>query len=175
MTLEPTPHTTRGPEYRRGAPWRSDLREPGHPGVPLIVRGQVRGTGGEPVPDALLEFWQTDARGLYSDFFGLRRDPAKLWMRCRMKAAGDGSYELRTIIPGRYPLWPLTRPRHIHVSAAAPGYRFLATQIFFRHEWLNRFDPMVKRPLIVTLTEEHGERVATFDLVLERERGGGGA
>ena len=77
MTLQPTPHTTRGPEYRRGAPFRNDLREPGHSGTPLIGRGQVRGTGGEAVAEALLEFWQTDARGLYSDFFGLLRDPAK--------------------------------------------------------------------------------------------------
>lgn len=174
MTLEATPHTTRGPEYRRRAPFRNDLREPGHPGIPLIVRGHVRGTGGEPVAGALLEFWQTDARGLYSDFFGLRRDPAKLWMRCGMHAQAGGAYELRTIVPGRYPLWPITRPRHIHVSVTAAGYRFLATQIFFEHEWLNRFDPMVKRPLIVKLTEEKGERLALFDLILEPAAGSAG-
>lgn len=52
-----------GPAYRKGAPFRDRLCPRDEPGDPLVVEGAVRDLDGRPLPGALLDVWQADARG----------------------------------------------------------------------------------------------------------------
>ena len=173
----PTADTVKGPAYRRGAPFRDRLCEPTEPGEPLTVEGAVTTAGTcAPLPAALLDVWQTNARGLYSNLLGLARrgDPRGYNLRGRVRPDGEGRYRFVSVLPGHYPLWILTRPRHVHFLVTCPGHRALVTQLYFAGDRCLRRDPWVKESLIVDLQvddevkDRRGWR-AHFDLVLDPE------
>ncbi|HUG49055.1 MAG TPA: dioxygenase [Candidatus Limnocylindria bacterium] len=134
-----------GPFYRPDAPWIENpgsIAPPDEEGERLELWGRVSdGTSGAPLGGAVIEFWQADARGLYSNEDSERSPWA---LRGRQLIADDGSYQLETIKPkhytvkhdgpvgrllaalGRHP-W---RPAHIHFLVSAPGYRRLVTQVY---------------------------------------------
>jgi catechol 1,2-dioxygenase len=143
-----------GPEYLPWAPFReSDLATPEEQraGQSLLVTGAVRDReNGAPVAGAVLDAWQTNpATGDY-DWYGYS-------LRGKFRAADDGNYSIRTVVPSAYVLpdgparlnWMLLgvphriiemltgvdirrmRPPHIHFMVSAPGYRTLTTQIYF--------------------------------------------
>src|SRR5207249_243732 len=145
----------RGPFYRRGAPWRTRLCPIDEPGDMLSMSGTVT-TGPEcrPVADATLDIWQTNSKGLYSNFFGLDAfaNPRTFNLRGRMKSDGRGRYQFESVVPGRYPLfWPLTRPRHIHLIVTHPLYEALTTQIYFEGDAYNEWDPWWTASLTIRL------------------------
>ncbi len=110
-------------------------------GERVLLRGRVLDTAGQPMPGALLDFWQTDAKGLYS-----QTDPTQSTynLRCRMHADADGQYALVTVKPRYYSVpydGPVgdflragarhaLRPSHFHVLVTAPGHRRVVTEIF---------------------------------------------
>jgi catechol 1,2-dioxygenase len=64
----------------------------------------------------------------------------------------QGRYRFESVLPGRYPLfWPLTRPRHIHLTVSHPHCEPLTTQIFFEGDKYNRWDPWWRPSLTVSL------------------------
>jgi protocatechuate 3,4-dioxygenase beta subunit len=87
----------------------------------------------------------------------------------------DGHYQIESIIPGRYPLfWPLTRPRHIHLTITHPQCESLTTQIFFEGDKYNRWDPWWRESLTIRL-EGQGvtpsgqvQHCGVFDIALRR-------
>jgi protocatechuate 3,4-dioxygenase beta subunit len=75
----PTVDDIRGPFYREGAPLRERFCPPDEPGEPLALSGVVTGLPScGPLSGALLDVWQTDARGFYSNMLGLG-DPTSTW------------------------------------------------------------------------------------------------
>ncbi len=110
-------------------------------GERVLLRGRVSDTAGRPLAGALLDFWQTDADGTYSQM-----DPAQdiYNLRCRMQTDADGNYALVTVKPRYYsvpydgPVGDLLRagarhawrPSHFHVLVTAPGHRRLVTEVF---------------------------------------------
>jgi protocatechuate 3,4-dioxygenase beta subunit len=113
-------------------------------------------TGGRPIPRALLDFWQADARGVY-DNSGYR-------FRGHQLADARGRYMLQTVVPGLY----TGRKRHIHVKAQAPRGRVLTTQLYFPGEPRNRDDGLFDPELLLRrLRRVRGARSARFDFVLE--------
>lgn len=110
-------------------------------GERVLLRGRVLDTAGRPIPGALLDFWQTDAKGLYS-----QNDPTQTTynLRCRMHADAEGNYAVVTVKPRYYsvpddgPVGDLLRatarhawrPSHFHVLVTAPGHRRLVTEVF---------------------------------------------
>jgi protocatechuate 3,4-dioxygenase, beta subunit len=129
----------------------SDLttRHGGEPqGQRIIVTGQVLDSGGRPVPDTLIEIWQTNAAGRYRHW---RDDhPAPLDPnfdgvgRCITDPAG--AYRFITIKPGAYPwgnhrnAW---RPAHIHFSLFGRAFaQRLVTQMYFPGDPLLPLDPI---------------------------------
>ena len=173
----PTADATAGPFYRHGAPWRTRLCPPGEPGTPLTITGSVTMLPDcRPAAGATLDVWQTDARGLYSNFFGLG-NPAKprtFNLRGRMRTDEQGRYRFESVVPGRYPLfWPLTRPRHIHLTVTHPSCEQLTTQIFFEGDDYNRWDPWWKPSLTIRLETPPGSRgyQGVFDVVLRSDVG----
>jgi protocatechuate 3,4-dioxygenase beta subunit len=155
VACAPTADATGGPFYRRGAPWRARLCPADEPGEPLSISGTVtQSVDCRPLARATLDVWQTNARGLYSNFFGLQdpSNPHAFNLRGRLMSTDDGHYQFASVLPGRYPLfWPLTRPRHIHLTVTHPGCDPLTTQIFFEGDEYNRRDPWWRASLTIRL------------------------
>jgi protocatechuate 3,4-dioxygenase beta subunit len=120
------------------------------------VTGRVLTTSGRPIPRALLDFWQADARGVY-DNSGYR-------FRGHQLADARGRYALQTVVPAVYS----GRTRHIHVKAKAPRGRVLTTQLYFPGEARNRDDGLFDAELLVRrFRRVRGRHAARFDFVLE--------
>jgi protocatechuate 3,4-dioxygenase beta subunit len=157
-TLEPTESNPAGPFYKRGAPERSVLVEPGMAGTRLVLTGQVLTTDCQPVAGALLDFWQADDQGEY--------DNVGFTLRGTQFTDEMGHYRLETIVPARYP----GRPPHIHVKVNAPDGPVLTTQLYFEGQPGNESDALVRPALTVPLADTAGDsKAATFNFVLASE------
>src|SRR5262245_19853273 len=60
-----TPAQTEGPYYKRSSPQRTSLLEPGITCTQIVITGFVFATNCQPVAQALIDFWQADAQGVY--------------------------------------------------------------------------------------------------------------
>lgn len=152
---EPTPALTEGPYFKPSSPLRRSIVPAGAAGTRLTLTGRVLTTAGRPIPHALLDFWQADARGVY--------DNTRFRFRGHQLTDALGRYALKTVVPGLYP----GRTRHIHVKAQAPGERILTTQLFFPGVPQNRSDAIFSSECLVRRWRlVDGRRLARFDFVL---------
>jgi protocatechuate 3,4-dioxygenase beta subunit len=149
-----TPAQTPGPYFKPNSPMRTSLVDTGLPGTRLVVEGTVLSTDCKPVPRALLDVWQADARGDY-DNSGYR-------LRGHLFTDDAGRYRVDTIVPGVYP----GRTRHIHVIVQRPGGRPLTTQLYFPDEPENQRDGLFDPNLLVKLRDNGGVKLASFVFVL---------
>jgi len=145
---------TAGPFYTPDTPERRSLLESEMPGTRLFVSGYVYSTECQPVPGALLDFWQADDAGVY-DNQGYR-------LRGHQFADEDGRFELETVVPGLYP----GRTRHIHVIAQAPEQPILITQLYFPDEPANASDSIFNPALVMDVQEAEDGESAFFTFVL---------
>jgi protocatechuate 3,4-dioxygenase beta subunit len=153
---EPTVEQTEGPYFTPRSPRRRVLRTRGMKGTPFLLTGRVLTTRCRSIPNALLDFWQADANGVY-DNRGYR-------LRGHQRTDSKGRYRLETVVPGLYP----GRTRHIHVKAQAPRRPVLTTQLYFRGERANAGDGIFLPELLVRgLRKANGRWSASFDFVLE--------
>lgn len=150
---EPTPRQTEGPYYTPESPKRSDLREPGLAGTPMVLAGLVLTPDCRPISGALVDLWHCDDAGVY-DNRGYR-------LRGHQFTAPDGSYRFATIVPGLYP----GRTRHFHVKLQAPGGPVLTTQLYFPGEPGNARDRIFDPALLLAVVEAP-ERTGRFDAVI---------
>ncbi len=145
---------TPGPYFKPQSPMRASLLEPGMPGPRIVVEGSVLGRDCKPVPRALLDFWQADARGDY--------DNAGFRLRGHQFTDDAGRYRLETVVPGIYP----GRTRHFHVNVQAPGRPVLTTQLYFPDEPLNPRDGIFDRDLVMKVRDAEGGKLAGFVFIL---------
>jgi len=133
-----------GPFYREDAP-EMPLGSciAAHPSAEVIaVYGRVTGNDGTPVPNALIQIWQTSEHGLYDlQTHGL--DGTDL--RANFRTDAQGRYWFKTVRPLGYsipmdgPVGALVRaqdrhgfrPSHIHFLIGGDGYRELVTALYF--------------------------------------------
>ena len=123
-----------------------------HAGEPqgqrIIVTGRVLDSDGRPVPDTLIEIWQTNAAGRYRH--AREHHPAPLDPNFdgigRCITDSGGRYRFITIAPGAYPwgnhhnAW---RPAHIHFSLFGRAFtQRLVTQMYFPGDPLLALDPI---------------------------------
>lgn len=95
----------------------------------LVLYGQVLDVNGNPLPDIVIEIWQTDASGVYDhpgDAGTANRDQSFQFYGSATTDA-EGWYAFRTIVPGRYE----PRPRHIHFKVKQAGNTLLTSQFYF--------------------------------------------
>lgn len=173
-----TPSQTVGPFLHIALPWPDgpDVVPEGTHGAIRLV-GRVLDGAGEPVTDALIETWQADPEGRFvhpDDPRGdsrVRAEGFRGFGRCPTGA--DGSYEIRTVIPG-----PLPAPDgeqeapHLDVSVFARGLLDrLVTRVYFPAEPANETDPVLRAvpsdrrsTLIAVPEDDAGYR---FDIVLQ--------
>lgn len=98
----------------------------------LILYGEVVDPTGNPIPDAMVEIWQTDSTGVYDH----PRDPGTGTRDTTFQFFGsapvneNGWYAFRTILPGEYE----PRPRHIHFKVKQNGNTLLTSQFYFSED-----------------------------------------
>jgi catechol 1,2-dioxygenase len=175
-----------GPLYVDDPPWREapvkvyeDYEGMGDADV-LFVRGSVTSTDGTPLPDAVIDIWQTGPDGGY-DIWDERQPEFNFRGRWRVEDAG-GAYAFQTMLPKPYTVptegpvgryleamrqhpW---RPAHIHFKVAAPGHEPLVTQVFFPEDPYLENDTIgaVKTALVRPVEREGDHLVCPFDIVL---------
>ncbi|WP_188187868.1 protocatechuate 3,4-dioxygenase subunit alpha [Nonomuraea sp. SYSU D8015] len=166
--MNPTPSQTVGPFYGYALPFPGggDLAAGG-----ITVHGYVYDGAGDPVPDALLEFWQADPSGDLSGAPGtLRRDPVTgavigrhgldFTGFGRVPTDADGRYALRTLMPGN---------GYISVCVFARGLlHHLYTRIYFGPDAFLDALPPHRRETLVAAREREG--VYRFDIHLQGEK-----
>jgi protocatechuate 3,4-dioxygenase beta subunit len=173
-----------GPMYTVAPPFRKKIYDE-YEGISpdddvLFVHGTVSSTAGEPLPEAVVDVWQTGPDGGY-DVWDERQPDGNFRGRWRVDEA-DGSYEFQTMLPrpytvptdgptgryleamGQHP-W---RPAHVHFKVDAPGHRRLITQVFFPDDPYLEDDTIgaVKSPLVRPVEREGDHLTCTFDIVL---------
>ena len=147
-TLTPTPGQTIGPFFGYALPFARDdeLVPPASPGA-IRLHGTVTDGAGAPVPDALLEIWQTGADGSVPTTSGsLRRDGWTFTGWGRASTDPEGHYSFTTVEP---------------VAAKPDTAAFYAVTVFARG-LLNRLftrayvpgDHLVADPLLSSLPVE---------------------
>jgi catechol 1,2-dioxygenase len=157
-----------GPYYRRGAPSRWDITDPGMAGTPLDLTGRVTALDCQtPIHGATIEVWQANAAGHY-DNDGSFGDPGKRFMlRGVLACDADGRYHIRTIVPGRYLNGPQYRPAHVHIKLRADGFAPLTTQLYFPDDPYNAVDPFIHPSLVMAVKPSAGKALdARYDFVL---------
>ena len=110
--LEPTPSQTVGPFFGYALPFPggADLAPAGHQPDAFTVHGYVYDGAGNPVPDAILDFWQAAPDGSRTGSPGslrvdtssgalLGRDGVRFTGFGRVGTDGDGHWALRTLAP----------------------------------------------------------------------------
>lgn len=164
----PTPSQTVGPFYGYALPFPGggDLASGG-----IGVHGHVYDGAGDPVPDALLEFWQADEHGSLAGSPGtLRRDPTdgSVLGRDGLRFTGfgrvptdqDGHWALRTVVPGN---------GYISVCVFARGLlHHLYTRIYLGPDAFLDALPAQRRRTLMAMPEREG--VYRFDIHLQGEK-----
>jgi len=126
----PTIRQTEGPFLTPDSPLRSDIRED-RPGVPVRLRLNVMDDlWCEPIKNAAVDIWHSDASGLYSgvdnvlfDLQSLRLSGDSIdmrgteFLRGHQVSGDDGTVEFTTIFPG----WYTGRLPHIHIKTIVEG------------------------------------------------------
>lgn len=152
---DPTPALTEGPYFTPNSPTRKSIVPAGAAGTRLTLTGRVLTTSGRPVANALIDWWQADARGAY-DNSGYR-------FRGHQFTDARGRYSLFTVVPGLYP----GRTKHIHVKVQAPRQPVLTTQLFFPGVAGNRSDGIFTSECVIGGWKlVNGRRAGRFDFVL---------
>ncbi|MEO3855909.1 protocatechuate 3,4-dioxygenase subunit alpha [Acrocarpospora sp. B8E8] len=180
--MKPTPSQTVGPFFGYALPQAGggDLAPAGHPDA-VVIRGFVYDGAGDPVPDALLEFWQADpSGGLDGQPGSMRRDhvdgsfPGRDGVRftgfARVATDADGHWAIRTFPPGA--TGPGRVP-YISVCVFARGLlRHLYTRIYFED---STADPLLaslepgRRATLVAVAEPGGAHRIDIHLQGDRE------
>jgi catechol 1,2-dioxygenase len=160
---KPTSPNDLGPFYRAGAPTRSVIAEKSDPGEWLILTGWVKNTKCDPLPNALLDAWQSDGVDKMAAYDN--SSPA-FHFRGKFNADAGGAYKLETVLPGHYLNGNAYRVRHIHFIVSASGGKRLTTQVEFEGDPAEAEDPISEPSLRVPLTKIDGVWRATFNIVL---------
>jgi protocatechuate 3,4-dioxygenase alpha subunit len=183
-----TPSQTVGPFFKYGLTpngkydWNdaftNNLVSPETSGERIRVQGRVFDGEDAPVSDAMLEIWQADAQGRFSDPQDKRALPNSTFKgfgRCGTDANGD--YAFDTIRPGPVPD-PDGKPQapHLLLAIFARGMLLhLYTRIYFDGEAANSADPVMalvpadRRATLIALREQGSgnNAVYRFDIRLQ--------
>jgi len=141
----PTLRQTEGPFLTPDSPRRSDIRED-RPGVPVHLRLNIMDDlWCEPIKNAAVDIWHSDAAGLYSgvdnvlfDLQSLRLSGQSIdmrgtdFLRGHQVSGEDGRVEFTTIFPG----WYTGRLPHIHIKTIIEGLAWSShvTQLYLPTE-----------------------------------------
>jgi protocatechuate 3,4-dioxygenase, alpha subunit len=154
-----TPSQTAGPFVGIGTEWmvEPDSASEG----PILISGDVKDGAGEPVTDAMLEFWQADPEGRFPS-----ESPA--WHGFRRALTDSlGRYRVSTFEPGRVVAADgTTQAPHIAVSIFARGLmQRLVTRIYLPGDT----EALTADPLLLSLPTADRARLVARKTVHEGE------
>jgi protocatechuate 3,4-dioxygenase, alpha subunit len=161
--LTPTAGQTVGPFFHLALPYPGDahLVPEGSPGG-LTLHGTVYDGAGDPVPDALLELWQTDPQGnVVQEAGSLRRSGTTFTGFGRAATDPEGHYSFTTVEPGG---------GFFAITVFARG---LLDRLFTRAYLPGTTDALLDRlapERRLTLRAERDETGLVFDIHLQGER-----
>jgi protocatechuate 3,4-dioxygenase, alpha subunit len=167
---------TPGHDYQWNDAFGNDLVTPDVSGDRIRIVGQVFDGDGQVVPDSMLEIWQADAQGRFSDPKDDRSIPNaafKGFGRCGTDA--NGGFAFHTIKPGSVP-GPGGKPQapHILLAVFARGMTQQAmTRIYFDGEAANAADPILalvpadRRATLISKREQGDIATYRFDVRLQ--------
>jgi protocatechuate 3,4-dioxygenase alpha subunit len=179
-----TPSQTVGPFFAYGLisdgaynwpdAFSNRLLTPDTSGERIRISGRVYDGDGTPIPDAMLEIWQADAQGRFSDPRDTR-GPANTSFRGfgRTGTSPEGVFAFETIKPGAVPgINGAMQAPHILMAVFARGMLLhLYTRIYFDGDAANANDavlaqvPADRRDTLMAKRESDG--VYRFDIRLQ--------
>jgi protocatechuate 3,4-dioxygenase, alpha subunit len=181
MSLHTTASQTVGPFFRIGLEpmYIPVVAGPEVPGEHVTIRGRVLDGDGKPVPDAVIETWQADAQGNYSDPDDLRdpSNPPAFVGFGRAPTDDQGQFMLTTIKPGRVPGpgGALQAPHLVVVVFMRGLLMHLVTRLYFPDEPSNGDDPILRlvpverrQTLIARRAGDHNT-IVEWDIVMQGE------
>jgi protocatechuate 3,4-dioxygenase alpha subunit len=171
--MRAVPGQTVGPFFHLGLPYAGggDLVPPGHPDA-IRLHGLVLDGAGAPVPDAVLELWQTDPAGQVMQVPGsLRRDGWTFTGWGRTATDADGRYRFSTLEPGA------AEPGRLPFFAVTVFARGLLDRLFTRAYLPAADDVLATDPLLAVLPPDRRDTLITtredrglrFDIHLQGE------
>jgi catechol 1,2-dioxygenase len=161
-------HVEDAPELPMGADICLDQK-----GEPMLVKGRITGTDGQPIANAKIDVWQANDEGFYDvQQKGLQPD---FNLRGVFRTGADGTYHFKGVKPKYYPIpddgpvgQMLTqlgrhpyRPAHLHYILEADGFDTLITHIF------DPDDPYIHSDAVFGVKES---LLAKFDLIEDPAR-----
>lgn len=180
-----TPSQTVGPyfkygltpngEYEWNDAFTNNLVTADTSGARIRVEGTVYDGDGAVIPDCMLEIWQADAQGRFSDPQDARAQPNSSFKGFgRVGTNAGGGYAFDTIKPGSVPD-PDGKPQapHIVLAVFARGMLLhLYTRIYFDDEASNASDPVLAlvpadRRATLIARRQAGLGVYTLDIHLQ--------
>lgn len=172
----PAPAQTVGPffGFALPVPGGGEVAPLAHPDV-IVLHGVVYDGAGEPVPDALLEFWQAGPDGSLTPRPGsLSRDGVGFTGFGRVPVDAAGHFVLRTLRPAAPPDRPDAAPYLAVVIFARGLMQHLFTRVYLPDlAERNAADPLLagldeaRRSTLVAIRED--ERTYRFDIRLQGE------
>ena len=149
-------------------------------GTPMTLALRVTDQTCAPVPGAIVDVWQCDARGNYSGF-GTGSDRSERFLRGVLATDVDGIAEFDAIYPGYY----VGRAIHTHYKVHIGNKAYLTSQALYPEEWnervlanpvyadrhrrhrdLNANDFMGRRGRLFTVSERGSRLLATINLTV---------
>ncbi|MEX6687249.1 hypothetical protein QTN47_07070 [Danxiaibacter flavus] len=120
-----TPPVNEGPYYKDEKLNRADIRE-SRAGVPITYLFMVEDKHCKPVEGAIVDIWQCDAEGRYSDFEA-QQSLNQTWLRGYQKTDKKGECKFQSIFPG----WYNGRLTHLHLKVHVNNSVALTSNLFF--------------------------------------------
>lgn len=144
-----------GPAYKPGAPFRSEIVEPGSPGSRFLLSGRVLSTATDkPVHEAIVDLWNVQTNGEY-DFKGFN-------LRGRQLSGKSGEFRFLTIEAIPYG----SRTAHFHFKVSAPGFQPLTTELYLPGLSQNARDRAFRTTNVLQAMDAAGIRKGNFDFYL---------
>lgn len=171
-----TPSQTVGPFFAYGLvsagayvwpdAFSNNLVTPDASGERIRIVGHVYDGDGVPVPDAMLEIWQADAQGRFSDPQDTRGQTNSSFRGFgRVGTSPEGAFAFKTVKPGAVPApeGGAMQAPHIVMAIFARGMLLhLYTRIYFSDEAANATDPVLaqvpddRRATLIARREDAG-------------------
>jgi len=176
--MKQTASQTVGPYFRIGmiyGPAQNDLLNDQTSGERITITGLVLDGDGEPIPDATIEIWQPDARGIFNHPADPLHEQADPHFRGfgRAETRDAGRYEFKTIKPGSRD----GQAPFINVLVFSRGMLIHAmTRLYFSDEPANGDDPVLnslpteRRGTLIAARQESGDQPTyQFDIRMQGE------
>jgi len=151
-----THEVSEGPAYKPGAPFRSEIIDPGSPGTRFLLRGRVFSTTDRPLLEATVDLWNVQNSKVY-DFAGFN-------LRGRQLTDKEGRFQFLTIEAIPYS----SRTAHFHFKVSAPGYEPLTTELYLPGISQNTRDSSFRTSNLLQTVDEAGIRKGNYEFYLKQ-------